>query len=105
MRRQRAPGMDSLIFRFKRTVAYHRPRTTPRASVAERGACSRLQMESTMPSFQLSAPSTQAIPRPPCPKCGTTMTLARITPHGSGYERTFECPSCDQTEKEIIKFI
>jgi hypothetical protein len=77
----------------------------PWASVTERGACSRLQMESTMRSFQLSAPSTQAIPRPPCPKCGTTMTLARIAPHGPGYERTFECPSCGQTEKEIIKFI
>jgi hypothetical protein len=33
------------------------------------------------------------------------MMLARIAPHGPGYERTFECPSCDQTEREIIKFI
>jgi hypothetical protein len=47
----------------------------------------------------------QAIPRPPCAKCRTTMMLARIAHHGQGYERTFECPSCDQTEKEITKFI
>jgi predicted RNA-binding Zn-ribbon protein involved in translation (DUF1610 family) len=30
--------------------------------------------------------SSRAITRPPCPKCGATMVLARIAPHTPGYE-------------------
>ena len=40
----------------------------------------------------LTHASSRAITRPPCPKCGTTMVLARVAPHTPGYDmRTFEC--------------
>jgi endogenous inhibitor of DNA gyrase (YacG/DUF329 family) len=43
--------------------------------------------------------------RPPCPKCGTTMVLARIAPHTPGYDmRTFECPACDHSESSVVHF-
>ena len=33
--------------------------------------------------------------RPPCPKCHTSMMLARISPDGPGFEnRSYECPKC-----------
>jgi hypothetical protein len=45
-----------------------------------------------MLSSNLTHASSRAIARPPCPKCGTTMVLARIAPHTAGYDmRTFEC--------------
>jgi hypothetical protein len=37
-----------------------------------------------------------SIQQPRCPKCQTTLMLARITPGASGFDiRTFECPACD----------
>jgi hypothetical protein len=41
--------------------------------------------------------------RPPCPKCGTTMMLARIEPEEPGFDlRTFECPACGALDTRII---
>jgi predicted RNA-binding Zn-ribbon protein involved in translation (DUF1610 family) len=40
-----------------------------------------------------------------CPKCGTTMVLTRIVPHAPGQHlRTFECPTCEHVETEVVKF-
>jgi hypothetical protein len=33
-----------------------------------------------MPPSNLTNASSRAITRPPCPKCGTTMVLARVEP-------------------------
>jgi hypothetical protein len=58
-----------------------------------------------MTNFQPSATATDALQRPPCPKCGMTMMIARIEPHTDGYDmRTFECPSCDHSESVVVKF-
>jgi hypothetical protein len=57
-----------------------------------------------MPSSTTHA-SSRAIIRPPCPKCGTTMMLARIEPHTPGYDmRTFECPTCHYSESAVVHF-
>jgi hypothetical protein len=58
-----------------------------------------------MPPSNLTHASSRAITRPPCPKCGTTMMLARIEPHTPGYDmRTFECPACDHSESAVVHF-
>src|ERR1700738_5085789 len=42
--------------------------------------------------------------RPPCPKCRTTMMLARISPGPSGFDiRTFECPACDLVHQIVVE--
>jgi ssDNA-binding Zn-finger/Zn-ribbon topoisomerase 1 len=58
-----------------------------------------------MLSSNLTHASSRAIARPPCPKCGTTMVLARIAPHTLGYDmRPFECPACDHLETSVVHF-
>jgi transposase-like protein len=58
-----------------------------------------------MPPSNLTHSSSWAIMRPPCPQCGTTMMLARIEPHTPGCDmRTFECPSCNHSESEVVHF-
>jgi hypothetical protein len=53
----------------------------------------------------LTHASSRAIIRPPCPKCRTTMVLARIAPHTPGYDmRTFERPACDHSESSVAHF-
>jgi len=43
--------------------------------------------------------------RPACPKCGTRMWLARLDPDETGYgRRTFECPECDHSITEVVKY-
>lgn len=57
-----------------------------------------------MQRFQLATPASIATKRPPCPKCGTMMMLARIEAHGPEYrKRTFECPSCNHSESALVK--
>jgi predicted RNA-binding Zn-ribbon protein involved in translation (DUF1610 family) len=57
-----------------------------------------------MPSFSTHA-SSRAIVRPPCPKCGTSMMLAGIEPATPGHDkRTFQCPNCNHSESEVVKF-
>jgi transposase-like protein len=47
--------------------------------------------------------STRAIPRPPCPKCGATMMMARIEPDVPGHDRrTFECKNCGNAKTEVV---
>jgi hypothetical protein len=59
-----------------------------------------------MPDFSAphAAAPAPAIGRPPCPKCGTIMILARVTPDGAGYQYLFECPACDHSESEVVRF-
>jgi predicted RNA-binding Zn-ribbon protein involved in translation (DUF1610 family) len=58
-----------------------------------------------MLSSNLTHASSRAVARPPCPKCGTTMVLARVDPHTTGYDiRTFECPDCDHSEGAVVHF-
>jgi hypothetical protein len=59
-----------------------------------------------MPPSSLTHASSRAVTRPPCPKCGTTMTLTRVEPHMPGYDmRTFECPTCNHSESEVVHFV
>ena len=42
---------------------------------------------------------------PECPKCGGRMWLARIEPEEPGYDRrTFECPECDHSLVQVVKY-
>jgi hypothetical protein len=44
--------------------------------------------------------------RPRCPKCQTTLMLARTTPGTSGFSiRTFECPACDLVHQFVADLI
>jgi hypothetical protein len=43
--------------------------------------------------------------RPPCLKCGEKTMLARLEPESPGFERrTFECPSCKNTQQTVAAF-
>ena len=55
-----------------------------------------------MTKYQPATPTTDAIVRPPCTKCGTKTFLAGIEPDRPGYELyTFECPRCGQFETSV----
>lgn len=44
------------------------------------------------------------IEHPRCLKCGIRTTLVRISPCSQGLEqRTFECPTCNETKVIVIK--
>ncbi|MET4329381.1 RNase P subunit RPR2 [Bradyrhizobium sp. i1.15.2] len=46
------------------------------------------------------------IQRTPCPKCQTTMMLARITPGSAGFDiRTFECSACDFVDQIAVDLV
>ena len=52
-----------------------------------------------------SIPSKQDIHHPNCPNCGTPMWLARIEPDKPGHDkRIFECPVCDRSITEVVKY-
>jgi transposase-like protein len=43
--------------------------------------------------------------RPRCPNCGTPMWLARIEPDEPNHDRrTYECPECDRSITEVVKY-
>lgn len=45
------------------------------------------------------------IHHPNCPECRRPMWLARITPDKPDYDqRTFECPQCDHSITEVVKY-
>ena len=47
---------------------------------------------------------SDSIVRPPCPKCGTKMQLARIEAEKPGYEmHSFVCPNCAHAKSTITK--
>jgi hypothetical protein len=50
-----------------------------------------------------NGPSLTPNERPPCAKCNTRMSLARIMPGPSGHDlRTFECSKCAHVHKEMV---
>jgi predicted Zn finger-like uncharacterized protein len=50
-------------------------------------------------------PSNEELAHPKCPNCGAQMWLARISPDKPGRdERTFECPQCNHSVTEIVKY-
>ena len=56
---------------------------------------------------QTPTQKTLSIPRPRCPECKSPeMWLARIEPADlPGYDRrTFECPRCQCSKVEIVKY-
>jgi len=58
-----------------------------------------------MTIYQPATPETDAIMRPACPRCGTSMMLARIEPDSPGHDRrTFECPNCDHERTVVVEF-
>jgi hypothetical protein len=60
---------------------------------------SRLTGGECVPQAQKTPRGSEFIDRPICPKCGSQMWLARVTPEGSEREnRAFECPVCDISE-------
>jgi transposase-like protein len=43
--------------------------------------------------------------QPTCPQCGEKMWLARIEPDEPGHDkRVFECPGCEKTVSEVVKY-
>jgi ribosomal protein S27AE len=73
--------------------------------MAERPSGSRLEGGNAMTRFQPATVESNAIVRPLCSKCGTTMLLARIEPGEPGFDvRTFECPKCEYSEAVIVKY-
>jgi DNA-directed RNA polymerase subunit RPC12/RpoP len=55
--------------------------------------------------FKPATPYSTAIVRPPCPKCGSQMWLARIEPDAPDYDkRTFECPKCNHKLSMVVKY-
>jgi DNA-directed RNA polymerase subunit RPC12/RpoP len=45
------------------------------------------------------------IARPKCSKCGTPMWLTLIEPdHADHDRRTYECPRCDHSVIEVVKY-
>jgi len=64
----------------------------------------RSRRPAAMVEFQPTG-QTKIILRPPCPRCGTNMMLARIEPDEPGHDRRiFECPRCDHEELVVVKF-
>lgn len=58
-----------------------------------------------MSQFASFEPARLVLSQPTCPRCGARMWLARIEPDEPGYDkRTFECPPCEETVCEIVKY-
>jgi predicted RNA-binding Zn-ribbon protein involved in translation (DUF1610 family) len=58
-----------------------------------------------MTRYNPPTPYSNSIVRPPCPKCGTQMLLARIAPDKPDHDkRTFECPKCEHSESVVVKY-
>jgi len=52
----------------------------------------------------IASPPRSIIPRPDCARCGTRMSLARISPNKPGFDqRTFECACCEHEVTEIVR--
>jgi predicted RNA-binding Zn-ribbon protein involved in translation (DUF1610 family) len=59
-----------------------------------------------MTIYRPATPYSDGIVRPPCPRCGTRMMLARIAlvPNQPDHDkRTFECPKCGNETSEVVK--
>ena len=55
--------------------------------------------------MQLATQDAAATATTPCPRCGTVMTLAAITPHPIAPQmlrHTFLCTPCNQTKTYVL---
>jgi hypothetical protein len=58
-----------------------------------------------MPQSHTFDPARLVLQQPKCPKCGLPMWLARIEPDKPDHDRrTFECPSCEHSHTEVVKY-
>ena len=58
-----------------------------------------------MTIFQPATAYSASIVRPPCPKCGMRMLLARIEPDTPDHDkRSYECAGCGHEHSEVVKF-
>ncbi len=56
-------------------------------------------------SFDAITASSGSALRPPCPRCGAQMSLARIEPEKPGHNlKTFECPQCEHSETVVVEY-
>jgi len=66
---------------------------------------SKFRMRAAIHSSLAHVTRKLEIAAPKCPKCGTHMWLARIEPDAPDYDRrTYECPECDHSVTEIVKY-
>jgi DNA-directed RNA polymerase subunit M/transcription elongation factor TFIIS len=59
-----------------------------------------------MPQPESAPPAATTVFQRLCPKCGAQMRLTQIVPEiedGSD-RRFFECPDCQHSEDEVVKF-
>jgi len=57
-----------------------------------------------MTKYQPVTAASNALVRPPCPKCGMKTDLIGIEAEKPGYDlNTFECPACGQFETSVTK--
>ena len=50
-------------------------------------------------------PPRLVLSSPECPNCGAPMWLSRIEPDQPNHDRrTFECPQCDHSHTEVVKY-
>ena len=55
-----------------------------------------------MSQTQSNPTNAESIDRPYCPRCGSKMWLARVSPDEKGHEwRTFECPVCELSQEKV----
>jgi hypothetical protein len=52
-----------------------------------------------MAQFQTTAPNSEAIEYPTCPKCGSPIWITRVEPDLD--KRVFECPVCDISQNAV----
>jgi hypothetical protein len=58
-----------------------------------------------MPVSIVFDPERLALDLPKCPNCGAPMWLSRIEPDEPNHHlRTFECPQCDHSHTEVVKY-
>ncbi len=61
-------------------------------------------MNQTSPATPATTPAASATTAP-CPKCGTAMILAAVTPHpivAAMQRHTFLCTTCNQTKTYML---
>jgi DNA-directed RNA polymerase subunit M/transcription elongation factor TFIIS len=56
-------------------------------------------------SYQPCSSYLASLSRPQCPKCSEMMLLVRIEPDVPDHDRrTFECPKCQHSESQVVKY-
>jgi hypothetical protein len=58
-----------------------------------------------MPASTVFGPARLVLDLPKCPNCGAPMWLSCIEPDKPDHDRrTFECPQCDHSHTEVVKY-